>query len=49
MTRYDLLVLDTVDTVEYIDGVLSDEGTMSTHMLRSNTYYMFQSWTSHSI
>ncbi|KAF8199083.1 hypothetical protein BJ912DRAFT_950845 [Pholiota molesta] len=25
MTRYDLLVLDTVDTVEYIDGVLSDE------------------------
>lgn len=33
MTRYDLLVLDTVDTVEYIDGVLSDDGTLPNYVL----------------
>ena len=32
MTRNDILVLDTIDTSEYINGELSDEGASSNNI-----------------
>jgi len=33
MTRYDLLVLDTVDTTEYMKGELSDDGELHLNVI----------------